>query len=45
MSFRMIISSQSISAMQNYATWIQIALSLILKLEMFIKTLQKKRRC
>ena len=40
MSFDMIILNQSINTMQKYATQIQIALSLILKLNMFIKTLQ-----
>ena len=40
MNFGSIILNQSISKIQNYATWIQIALYLILKLKMFIKTLQ-----
>ena len=40
MSFGIIILNQSINTMQNYATWIQIALSFILKLKMFIKTLE-----
>ena len=35
----MIMLNQSISTMQNYAIWIQIALSFILKLKMFMKTL------
>ena len=42
----MIILNQSIKTMQNYVIWIQIALSLILKLKMFARTLQmilKKR--
>ena len=38
----MIISIQSIGKMQNYATWIQIVLSFILKLKMFTKILQKR---
>ena len=38
--FGMLILNQSIKTMQNYATWIQIDLSLILKLKMFMKTLQ-----
>ena len=33
----MIILNQIISAMQNYAIWIQIALPFILKLNLFIK--------
>ena len=40
MSFSMIILNQSIKTIQKYATWIQIALSLKLKLNMFIKALQ-----
>ena len=40
MSFSMIILNQSISTMQNYAPWIQLALSCILKLEIFVNTLQ-----
>ena len=40
MSFGMIILNQSINTLQNYATWIQIALSFVLKLKMFMKTLQ-----
>ena len=36
----MIVLNQSISKIQNYATWIQIALSFILKLKMFLKTFQ-----
>ena len=36
----MIILKQNINKMQNYAIWIQIALSIILKLKIFIKTLQ-----
>ena len=40
MSFSMIILNQNINKMQNYAIWIQIALSIILKLKIFIKTLQ-----
>ena len=38
MTFGIIILNQSIGAMQNYDTWIQIALSWIFKLKMFIKT-------
>ena len=40
MSFGITILNQSIGAMQNYATWIQIALSCIFKLKMFFKTFQ-----
>ena len=45
MGFGMIIFNQNIVAiplneMQNYATLIQIVLSYILRLEMFMKTLQ-----
>ena len=40
MSSDMIILNQRISKMQNYATSKQIALSLILKLKMFLMTLQ-----
>ena len=36
----MIIFNQSIGAMQNYATYTQVALSFILKLKMFMKTWQ-----
>ena len=36
----MIILNQNMNKMQNYAIWIQIALSFILKLKIFIKTLQ-----
>ena len=32
--------NQNISAMQNYATWIQIALPFILKLKLFMKVLR-----
>ena len=39
MSFGMIILNENINKMQNYATWILIVLSLILKLEMFMKIL------
>ena len=39
MNFGMIMLIQSISTMQNYATWIQIALSFILKLKIFMKIL------
>ena len=35
----MIISNQNIKTMQNYAIWIQIALSSKLKLKTFMKTL------
>ena len=41
-----ILNQKCISKIENYAIWIQIALSLILKLKMFRKTLQmmlKKR--
>ena len=40
MSFSMIVLNQSINTMENYATRIQITLSFILKLKMFINTLQ-----
>ena len=41
MSFGIILLNQSINIMHQYncATWIHIALSFILKLKMFIKTL------
>ena len=39
MGFGMIILNQSIDTIQNYATWIQTALPVILKLKMFMKTL------
>ena len=37
--FGMIMLNQSINTTQNYATWIRIVLSFILKLKMFVKTL------
>ena len=37
----MIILKQSVKTIQNYATWIQIALLFILKVGMFMKMLQK----
>ena len=40
MNFGMIILNQSIGTMQNYATWIQIASLLVLKLSIFMKILQ-----
>ena len=40
MNFGNIISNHSINKMYNYATWIQTALLFILKLKMFMKTLQ-----
>ena len=40
----MIILNQSIIRIQNYATWIQIALVFRLKLRMFMKTLQMMLR-
>ena len=40
MNFSMITLNQGISTMQNYATWIQIALSFILKIKMFMKAMQ-----
>ena len=40
MTFGMIILNQCIRTMQNYATWIQAALLFIIKLKMFMKTLQ-----
>ena len=40
MSFSMSVLNQSINTMENYATRIQITLSFILKLKMFINTLQ-----
>ena len=40
MNFRIIILNQSINKIQNYGTWIQIALSFILRLKMFMKTSQ-----
>ena len=45
MNFGMIILNQSISKMQNYATWIKMAIinmnnKFILKLKMFMKILQ-----
>ena len=40
MSFGMSILNQTISTVQNYATWIQIALLFISKLKMFMKTLR-----
>ena len=40
MNFSIIILNQSINKMQNYGTWIQIALSFILRLKMFMKTSQ-----
>ena len=39
MNFGMIILNHSIRTMQNYATWIQIVLLFILKLNMFMKIL------
>ena len=39
MGFGMIILNQSIDTIQNYATWIQTTLPVILKLKMFMKTL------
>ena len=36
----MFMLSQSVSKMQNYVTWIQATLLFILKLKMFMKTLQ-----
>ena len=39
MNFGMIILNQDISKMQNYAIWIQTALSLILKLKISMKIL------
>ena len=39
------LSNQSIKTMQNYATWIQIALLLILKLKIFIKILEIIKFC
>ena len=41
MNFGILILKQSINKMLNYARWIQIALSFILELKIFIKTLQK----
>ena len=40
MSFGMIISNQNIKTMQDYATRIQIILSLILKLKIVLEILQ-----
>ena len=40
MNFGMIILNQSIRTMQHYFIWIQLALLFILKLRIFIKTLQ-----
>ena len=40
MSFGMIISNQNIKTMQDYVTRIQIILSLILKLKIFLEILQ-----
>ena len=40
LNFGMIISNQSINKMQNYVTWIQMALLFILKLKMFMNILQ-----
>ena len=40
MNFSIIILNQSINKMKNYGTWIQIALSFILRLKMFMKTSQ-----
>ena len=40
MNFSMIILNKNISKMQNYATWIQIVLLFIIKLKIFMKTLQ-----
>ena len=40
MNFGVIILNQSISKIQNYSTWIKIALLFILKLKMFMRTLQ-----
>ena len=40
MNFGKIIFNQSIRTMQNYATWIQTALSFILKLRMLMEKLQ-----
>ena len=39
-NFDMIILKQSISKIQNYVIWIQIALSFISKVKMFMKILQ-----
>ena len=39
MNFGMIMLNQSTNTTQNYATWIRILLSFILKLKMFMKTL------
>ena len=39
-NFDMIILNQSISKIQNYVIWIQIALSFISKVKMFMKILQ-----
>ena len=36
----MIVFNQSISTMQNYVRWTLIALSSVLKLKIFLKTLQ-----
>ena len=41
MNFGILILKQSINKTLNYARWIQIALSFILELKIFIKTLQK----
>ena len=40
MNFSIIILNQSINKMKDYGTWIQIALSFILRLKMFMKTSQ-----
>ena len=39
MNLSMVVLNQSIETMQNYATWIQTALLLMLKLKMIIKIL------
>ena len=40
LNFGMFILHQSFRTMQNYATWMQIALLFILQLKMFMKILQ-----
>ena len=40
----MIILNQSINMIENYASWIQIALSFVLKLKMFIRALKMMLR-
>ena len=42
MSFGIIILNESISIVQNYAIWIQIALSFMLKLKNVLQTMLEK---